>query len=172
MVLKLCTGYLIHITDYVWKCFAILSHWGPNYVEKGFSQKWHLVIFPHFLHWGNCKNFLHGHFFEAMVLKLCTGYLVHVTEYVWNFFAILSIRARIMGGKSFFSKVGFSYFFCVEANVRISYMDTFWSYGFQTLHWVFSPYYGVCVKIFLGFLPFRPELLWEKNSRHIFAYDL
>ena len=43
-----------------------------------------------------------GTFFQALVLKLCTGYLVHITEYVWKFFAISSIRAQIMGKKGFF----------------------------------------------------------------------
>ena len=63
--------------------------------------------------------------FEAMVLKLCKGYLVHITECVWILFAISSIRARIMGKRVFFSKVGLSHFFYVEANVKVSYMGTF-----------------------------------------------
>ena len=43
-------------------------------------------------------------FFEAMILKLCTGYLVHITEFVWIFFVISSIQAQIMGKKGLFQK--------------------------------------------------------------------
>ena len=45
-----------------------------------------------------------GTFFQAMILKLCTGYLDHIKDRVWKFFAISSIRARIMGEKGFFQK--------------------------------------------------------------------
>ena len=51
---------------------------GPNYGEKGgvfrlshfFCVKVNVII-PYM-----------GTFFQAMVLKLCTGFLVHVTDYV------------------------------------------------------------------------------------------
>ena len=42
-----------------------------------------------------------GTFFQAMVLKLCTGFLDHNTDCVSKFFAISSIRARFMGKKGF-----------------------------------------------------------------------
>ena len=50
-------------------------------------------------------NFLHGHYFEDMLLKLCTGYLDHITEYVWKYFWISLIRAQMFGENVFFSKV-------------------------------------------------------------------
>ena len=58
----------------IWWCFDNL---GPNYGEKGFFRLGHFfcvkvnVIIPYM-----------GTFFQAMVLKLCTGFLVHITDYV------------------------------------------------------------------------------------------
>ena len=46
-----------------------------------------------------------GTFVEAMVLKLCTGYLDHITEYVCeNFFRFRPLGPKLRG-KEFFSKV-------------------------------------------------------------------
>ena len=104
MVLKLCTGYLAHITEYVWKFFCDFAHSGPNYGDKGVFSKVGLSHF--FLCWGKCKNFLHGHFFEAMVLKLFTGYLVHITEYVWFFFGDYTHSGPNYGEKRGFFKSG------------------------------------------------------------------
>ena len=82
------------------KIFRDFVHLGPNYGWKGFSQKW-----DYFYVEANVRISYMGPFFEAMVLKLCTGYLVYITEYVWKFFAISSILARIMGKKRFFQKL-------------------------------------------------------------------
>ena len=47
----------------------------PNYRGKGFFWDFFYVE-------ANVRISYMGTFFEAMVLKLCTGYLVHITEYV------------------------------------------------------------------------------------------
>ena len=105
--------------------FLRFRPFGPELWAKRIFPKSRLSHFFHIFYVeANVRISYMDTFFEAMVLKLCTGYLVHITEYVLNFFAILSIRARIMGKKGF-SKVGLSYFFYVEANVRIFYMGTF-----------------------------------------------
>ena len=42
------------------------------------------------------------HFFQAIVLKLCVGYVVYITENVWNVFAILPVLICFMGKNVFF----------------------------------------------------------------------
>ena len=102
------------------RCFDYL---GPNYGGKGgFFRLSHFFCVK-----ANVIICYMGTFFQAMVLKLCTGFLDHITEYVSNFFAISSIRARIMGKKGFFQKWDLVIFsnFCVKVNVIICYMGTF-----------------------------------------------
>ena len=100
-VLKLCTGYVVHIMEYVWKFFAISSIWAQIMGKRGFSN----VRLSHFsnIFCGKVNVIVcyMGTYFEAMVLKLCTGYLGHITKYVWKFFAISPVRSRIMGKKGF-----------------------------------------------------------------------
>ena len=60
--------------------FCDFVHSGPNYGEKGVFSK---VGLSHFFYVEAYVRISYmGAFFEAMVLKLCTGYLVHITEYV------------------------------------------------------------------------------------------
>ena len=103
-----------------------------------------------------------GTFFEAMVLKLCTGYLVHNMEYVWTFFAISSIRARIMGKKGVFSKVGLSHFFYVKANVRISYMGTFFEVMVLKLCTGYLVHVTECVWIFFAISSIQAQIMRKK----------
>ena len=53
-------------------------HSGPNYGEKGFSK---VKLSQFFYVEANVRISYMDTFFETMVLKLCTGYLVHITEY-------------------------------------------------------------------------------------------
>ena len=72
-------------------------------LEKGFFSNVRLSHFSNiFCGKVNVIVCYMGTFFQAFVLKFCPGYLVHITEYVWKFFAISSIRAQIMGKKGFF----------------------------------------------------------------------
>ena len=68
MKLKLCTGILNGSEGHLRKFGGVSTIWTRITGEKGVFLK--------------CNNSLHGHFFEAMVLKLCTGYLVYITECV------------------------------------------------------------------------------------------
>ena len=62
------------------KFFCDFVHLGLNYGEKGAFSK---VGLSHFFYIeANVRISYMDTFFEAMVLKLCTGYLVHITEYV------------------------------------------------------------------------------------------
>ena len=97
MVLKLCTRYVVHITECVWKFFAISSIRAQIMGKKGVFRLSHFFCVK-----VNERIPYMGTFFKAMVLKLCTGFLVHITDNLWNFFAISSIRARIMGKKGGF----------------------------------------------------------------------
>ena len=65
--------------------------------QKGFF--WDLVIFFYVKEKVRISDV--STFFEGMILKLCTGYLVRITEYVWKVFAISPTRAQIMGKKGF-----------------------------------------------------------------------
>ena len=62
------------------KIFCDFVHSGPNYGEKGVFSKMGLSHF--FYVEAEVRISVMGTFFEAMVLKLCTGYLVHITKYV------------------------------------------------------------------------------------------
>ena len=65
------------------KIFCDFVHSGPNYGEEGLFSKVELSHFFHiFCVKVNVRISYMGTFFEAMVLKLCTGYLVHITECV------------------------------------------------------------------------------------------
>ena len=73
--------------DQIENLTKILKNLSENIFTEGFPPKLFApkifvinVFIFYFL--GNCKNFLHVHFFQAMVLKLFTGYLVHITECV------------------------------------------------------------------------------------------
>ena len=65
------------------KIFCDFVHSGPNYGEKGFFSNMRLSHFSNiFCGKVNVIVCYTGAFFEAIVLKLCTGYLVHITEYM------------------------------------------------------------------------------------------
>ena len=65
------------------KSFCDFVHSGPNYGEKGVFSKVGLSYFFHIFYVeANVRISYMGTFFEAVVLKLCTGYLVHIMEYV------------------------------------------------------------------------------------------
>ena len=100
MKLKFYTDILNGSEGHVWKSQALSSIWAQITGKKGFFRLSHFFYVE-----ANLRISYMGTFFEAiMVLKLCNGYLVHITEYIWKFFAILPIRARIMGKKGFFQK--------------------------------------------------------------------
>ena len=60
------------------KIFFDFVHSGPNYGEKGVFSK---VGLSHFFYVeANVRISYSDTLLETMVLKLCTGYLVHITE--------------------------------------------------------------------------------------------
>ena len=144
MVLKLCIGYLVHITERVWN-FLRFCPFGPELWGKGFFSK---VGLSHFFYVeANVRISYMVTFFEAMVLKLCTGYLVHGVR-LKSFFDFAHSGLNY-GEKGFFSKVGL---FIFSTLMQILHGHFFWSYGFETLHRLSSPYYGVRVKFFCDFV--------------------
>ena len=61
--------------------FCDFVHLDLNYGGKGVFSK--VGLTSHFFYVeANVRISYMGTFFEAMVLKLCTWYLVHITEYV------------------------------------------------------------------------------------------
>ena len=86
----------------IWWCF---DNSGPTYGGKGsffrlshfFCGKVNVIV---------CYL---GTFFQAMVLKLSTGYLVHITEYV-KFFLRFHPFGPELWAKRVFPKMGLSHF--------------------------------------------------------------
>ena len=98
MVLKLCKRYLIHITDMYENFFSILGPelWGRKDVFK--SGTGHF-----FCGNTNLRICYMGTVFETMILKLCTGYLVCITDYVCKgFFRFLPFLPELWGKRDVF----------------------------------------------------------------------
>ena len=106
------------------KIFCDFVHSGPNYGQKGVFSN---VRLSHFLNIfcgkGNVIVCYMGTFFQAMVLKLCTGFLVHITNNLW-FIMIIFFK---MGLRHFFN------IFYSKVNIIVCYMGTFfklWLWNF------------------------------------------
>ena len=143
--------------------FLRFRPFGPELWAKRVFPKMRLSHFLHIFYVeANVRISYMGTFFEAMVLKLCTGYLVHITEYVWKFFAISPIWARIMGKKGFFQKWDLVIF----STLRQMQEFSTWALFFKLWFWNFAQ--GILSILrtmcenFLRFCPFGPEL-WAKR---------
>ena len=76
-----------------WNFCVVSSIWTQIILKRGI---WGLTHFSYIFYVNTKVRFADmGTFFEPMVLKLWTGYLVHIMKYVWKCFAIAPIQNEI-----------------------------------------------------------------------------